>query len=89
MCIRDSPNSHNSIFSTYPNPTSTSFTIKSNDINAIILNLDLFDIQGMKLLSITPKANQITIDIENYPAGIYFLVVRTDSTNIIYRVDKI
>ncbi|TSA26425.1 MAG: T9SS C-terminal target domain-containing protein [Bacteroidetes bacterium] len=83
------PNSHNSIFSTYPNPTSTSFTIKSNDINAIILNLDLFDIQGMKLLSITPKANQITIDIENYPAGIYFLVVRTDSTNIIYRVDKI
>jgi len=53
----------------YPNPTSSTITIESNDIT----NIELYNIQGQKVFIGTIPTPKYIIDINNFPKGIYLL----------------
>ena len=57
-------------FSAYPNPTQNVWNIKTNNQN--IDSIELLDIQGRQVLSLTPNANEAVIAASNLPAGLYF-----------------
>ena len=57
----------------YPNPVSEKLTIAGNPLNGDI-EIEIFDLVGRRLHSSKIKsfANQITIDVNQLPSGIYF-----------------
>lgn len=57
----------------YPNPTTTSITIKHPD--KIITSLKLFDLMGKELFSKSLNANEEELNLENLVAGVYFIEV--------------
>lgn len=58
----------------YPNPTSTSFSIKQNDKSTI----KIFSLQGRLIESITLKND--AIDVSKLPRGIYLVQIRNHRT---------
>jgi hypothetical protein len=58
----------------YPNPTTGMVTIKTE---ASILLVELFDLQGNKVLSAVPSANQIALD--SLAKGSYFMQLRSEN----------
>tara|TARA_R110000868_G_scaffold154618_4_gene380703 strand:- start:2147 stop:2629 length:483 start_codon:yes stop_codon:yes gene_type:complete len=63
-------------FSLYPNPASTSLTIKSNS-NAPIKSVNFYDALGKQIKKV--DANFENIDLKNLSNGLYFLKIKTDS----------
>lgn len=64
-------------FETYPNPTQNNWTIKTQ--NKEISAINMYNIFGQNVLSITPKSFQATIQGANLTTGLYFAEVRTAS----------
>ncbi|MEC3906258.1 T9SS type A sorting domain-containing protein [Tamlana sp. 2201CG12-4] len=64
-------------FSTYPNPTQSIWTVKTQNIK--IETISLFDILGKRVLSMTPNTNTVQIDGSNLISGLYFAQVKTES----------
>ncbi|NNC49557.1 MAG: T9SS type A sorting domain-containing protein [Flaviramulus sp.] len=62
-------------FSTYPNPTRDSWTVKTK--NKVMSSIQVFDVLGKNVLSMKPNLDSATIDGSNLKAGIYFAQVRT------------
>jgi uncharacterized repeat protein (TIGR01451 family) len=58
----------------YPNPAKDVVKVESNNT---IKNIQLYDVQGRVLQTVTPNQNAATIDISAKAAGIYFLKVTT------------
>jgi hypothetical protein len=64
------------IITVYPNPTSANLFVTSD--NADIASLDVYNVNGQLLYSISGiAANFYTISVENYPSGMYFIDVTT------------
>lgn len=63
-------------FQTYPNPTSNSWNIVTDNI--IINGVEVFDIAGRQVMSLAPKADQITIDGTTLQRGVYFAKIETN-----------
>ena len=58
--------------STYPNPATDELTITIPTYSAVNrTTLELFDIYGKLLKSVTVTGNTTTVDISGYPAGVY------------------
>ncbi|WP_299549215.1 glycosyl hydrolase [Seonamhaeicola sp.] len=72
LSTEDSPTS---IFKIYPNPTKYSWTIKTNRQN--MESIQVFDILGKAVLSLTPNANEVEIDASNLKTGLYFAQIKT------------
>lgn len=64
-----------SAFNSYPNPTKDSWTIKSKNISMTSINV--FDILGKNVLSMSPNSAEATINARNLKSGIYFAKVET------------
>jgi hypothetical protein len=62
-------------FKMYPNPSQDNWTIKTQNIE--ISDINVYNILGKNILSITPNASQVTIEGTNLTAGLYFAEIRT------------
>lgn len=56
----------------YPNPTTDSISIETS---TPIINIGLYNLLGQKVLSITPSATNINVDLSDIKEGTYFLKV--------------
>jgi hypothetical protein len=63
--------------SIFPNPTSTSWHIKSSKI---MESLDLFDLTGKRLIHRKTFSNDIRLDATNLPDGIYLILINNNKT---------
>jgi uncharacterized protein YkuJ len=74
-------------FSVFPNPTSDFWTISSEDHASFTVQIR--DLQG-KLLGDLNSSTQhfISVDASSYPAGIYFLEIKSDHQTKMVRVVK-
>ena len=64
--------------SLFPNPASTTIKVSANEI---INSIEVYNINGILLRTISCKSNVQTIDISDLPAGSYFVrVLGKDST---------
>ncbi|WP_084466331.1 T9SS type A sorting domain-containing protein [Kaistella palustris] len=69
----------------YPNPTKNILYIKSDEI---ILNVELFDLAGKKILEANPKHMQTQLNIQQIPAGMYLLRMQTAAGMTVSKVIK-
>lgn len=71
------------IISLYPNPTSDSFSIKSNsNINSI----EILDITGKKIKTFINSSNKF--DVEDLVSGVYFVRIKTDKGTVTKKLIK-
>lgn len=73
-----------------PNPTSGLLNIHINPaILSEVTSVTLFDLQGKMRITISPGySSEFIIDLSNVPAGLYFLKIGTDQSEISYKVIK-
>ena len=62
-------------FSLFPNPTQDSWTLKTKIEN--IASINVFDILGKSVLSLSPNTSEATINGSNLKSGLYFAQVKT------------
>lgn len=68
----------------YPNPAQTQITVVSEQ--GIMDRVQIYDVYGKLLKTIRVNVDRITIDVQEFPAGIYFVRVETDSGVAVKRV---
>jgi len=61
---------NSSIVGIYPNPTSDNLTITSK---SIMENVSIYNLLGQEVMSISPKAETITINISDFKVGVYVI----------------
>lgn len=59
----------------YPNPSQSTWNIKSN---SSITSIELFDALGRNVLSVNPNDLEVTLDANNLPKGLYFATVTNE-----------
>lgn len=64
-----------STYKTYPNPTQNSWTIKSQ--NQPINSINVFNVLGKQVLSLTLNTDEVTINGSGLKSGIYFAQIKT------------
>lgn len=59
----------------YPNPTSSLVTIECKDLKQV----SVFDLEGKKILTKVniDESDKVSVNLENYPSGVYLIEVRT------------
>ncbi len=67
-----------SSFKAYPNPTQDSWVVKSK--NQKISSIQVYDILGKQVLSLTPNTSEATIDGSSLKAGLYFAKIKSDNS---------
>lgn len=60
----------------YPNPTKDSWTVKTN--NEKIASIQVYDILGKNVLSLSPNTNETKIDATILKSGLYFAKIATE-----------
>ncbi len=66
-------------FSTFPNPTKNSWTIKTQ--NSQMTAINVYDVLGKRVISIAPNNNQAEIDASSLDTGLYFARITTLNGN--------
>ena len=62
-------------FNAYPNPTENNWTISTQDI--LMHTINIYDVLGNKISSISPNNNKTIIDGSNLSKGVYFAQIKT------------
>ena len=75
----------------YPNPATGELIIESGELK--IENIDVCDMLGRKVMTVTEsqianRTSQITLDLSNVPAGVYFLQIKTEQGTVMRKVVK-
>ena len=73
------------VFKSYPNPTQS---ILNFSANTIIETIVVYNTLGENVITITPKVTQGTIDMSHLSDGFYFLKVKSNSKENIFKVLK-
>lgn len=60
----------------YPNPTQNSWNVKSNNA---VTSIQVFDVLGKNVISLTPNSNDVSIDANGLNTGLYFAKVVTEN----------
>lgn len=63
--------------SVYPNPAQDEWNIKTNGQN--INSVQVFDMLGKNVMSVTPNKNDVTLDASELPSGLYFARLTSES----------
>ncbi|MBR6063244.1 MAG: T9SS type A sorting domain-containing protein [Bacteroidales bacterium] len=63
--------------SIYPNPTSGDVTLDLSGLNA--KTVELFSMNGQLLNTVVPTDETMTLSLNQYAAGIYFVRIHTDN----------
>jgi hypothetical protein len=69
----------------FPNPSSKELKIKVDDI---ILYLEIIDGNGKTVLTLNPHQSELSLDISDLKAGVYFLILGTFNERVVKRVIK-
>jgi len=64
-------------FKVYPNPARDSWTIRTK--NEDMSSIQIFDILGKNVLSLTPNASEVKIDASSLTTGLYFAQIKTST----------
>lgn len=77
-------------FEIYPNPVDGKLTIKFNNSDFSLVDVEIYNIFGMKLYSIGHKSaiSEFTIDTEPLIAGVYFVRISDNVNNYVKRFVK-
>jgi hypothetical protein len=62
-------------FTVFPNPSQNNWTIKTED--NMMSSVDIFNVLGKRVLSLSPNATQVSIDGTNLKSGLYFAQIKT------------
>ena len=63
--------------SVFPNPATTDLTVDFNQFESHEKSLEVYDAQGKMVKSFQTLQNRVTLNIGDYPAGIYLVKVRS------------
>jgi Secretion system C-terminal sorting domain len=79
-----------SLFSIYPNPSEGIFNIQYSDRKNKIKGYEVYDMQGIKIISRVNTSNDNTdiIDLREYPAGAYLLVLDINGKKLEKKIIK-
>lgn len=72
-------------FSAYPNPASNNLTISASKN---IQNVEIFNVIGQKVMSLTPNTNNKSIDVSNLNTGVYVLKATIEGIKGSYKFVK-
>ena len=70
----------------YPNPVKSNVFIDTT-INTE-MTLHLYDISGKLVLSVESNSRTTTLQLKNFPSGVYFLNVTTDEKLGVFKIVK-
>ncbi len=74
----------------FPNPTNNLITVSLNDLEFSTLEIDVMTVAGSLLITrkLEGKGNRenITIDLEKYPHGVYLVTLRVNGTKSVKKV---
>jgi len=74
-------------FKLYPNPTNGLFTINSDNGSAI-QTLDIYDVAGRRVMSVSPQRSIVNVDISELPRGLYTIQLRGESFTQSLRIQR-
>ena len=74
-------------YSLYPNPTIGIINIDIETKNNGLLKIELLNAIGQVIMTETSESNRFTFNLQNYPAGIYF--VKLIEQNRVIALEKI
>jgi hypothetical protein len=80
-------NGKENITTVFPNPTSGYLTVICQD-NQIIKRIDIFDVNGRKVMEKIVSSNQISLDLSGLPMGLYLLIADTGNHKIVKKIIK-
>lgn len=69
----------------YPNPANEKVTIKAQNINSISIT----NVMGQKVYETSVNADNVVVDVNDYPTGIYMIQVVTDEYEVTKRVSVV
>ena len=75
-----------SMVSVYPNPTSSTIQVISNQYS--VRGLEIYNVMGEKVFQ-SPNSElrtHISLDLSSHPDGIYFITIKTDKENIVEKL---
>lgn len=72
-----------SVYCIYPNPATDHLTIKNNYGNP--MDIQIIDITGRSVKRLTTNKTEITINMENYPSGLYSVRVNGENHMLIVK----
>lgn len=61
----------------YPNPTTGKVTV--SNFQSPINGIEVYDVYGKLLNRVEPNLNEVSLDITNYAAGVYFIRIETEN----------
>ena len=74
-------------FAVYPNPANNMVTIQNKN-NAVISKVTLVDILGKNIQTSTFNSSEVSMDISNLNAGIYFIEIYSNEVKTIKKIIK-
>lgn len=86
--IGNGVNELNGGFSVFPNPSEGAYAITVND-GTSMMELEVFDVSGKKIISITPYSSRATVDLSDFAKGLYVLKIRTANSSRTIRLERI
>ncbi|MDR3365403.1 MAG: fibronectin type III domain-containing protein [Prevotellaceae bacterium] len=69
----------------YPNPASDNLTITVQD-NSTIEKVDIYEMSGRMVTTITPVSNKVIVDTQSLPAGVYIVRIHSKETMLSRKV---
>ena len=72
--------------SIYPNPTTSDVTLDLSGLNA--RTVELFSMNGQLLNSVVPTENVMTLSLNQYAAGVYFVRIHSDNAVTTQKIVK-
>jgi len=72
----------------FPNPAQTFMTIKFPQAKNGLKSIEIFDMRGVKMFQGQTKDDNMTINVKDYPEGLYTIRIGTGTTNYTSRFCK-
>lgn len=81
-CTSATNNESSSPINIFPNPADNTIHIRRSDLNAVPKSIEIFDMNAQRLYSgLYPEnATSHSIDVANFPAGMYIVKIKTKDT---------
>jgi hypothetical protein len=77
-----------SALSLHPNPVKTKLIIDLKDIKNNLKVIEVFELRGKKIFETQTKKDEIILNVENYPEGIYLVKIKTNNSSNISKFCK-
>jgi hypothetical protein len=72
----------------YPNPASTMVNIQFPGDDHLEMTIEMFDMRGVKMKEVQSTGNNLVLNIEDFPAGMYFIKITTNNVIMVKKICK-